>query len=526
MEKETSEIVKLTERIAKDPKSKLFVPLAEEYKKSGDIEMAIHVLTEGLKNNPGYVTARSSLGRLLLDRGDLSGAQKELEEVIKAIPDNLLAQRKLGDIYVLQGRGSDALQRFRTCLALNPGDKELAALIADLDAGKDISARIPKPKALTSLGGTKQPEASASAAAAKVPSPAKVVTPVPAAPQAAPPKPSVSEEVRPASPASPQPSVDEQARSAPVTAAPQPPKQSSAAPSAPAAAKPAVPQQAAAGGRTAAHDEAEVAEEIVELEAVEPPTDIAPLRTGEPAAEQQAAAEPAQQVSAAAAEEGQFDLSERSAEPVPVPEASPAPAWDAGQPIERPEKTAPAVAETRDDINTNTLADLYIAQGFYDKAIEIYQGMLAGDPGNAVLQQKVSAIQSLAGTAERNATVVRQEAPIEKLQPAGDLFPAGVQHDQAPPKEEGMQAPAPEPQEAAERAGERPAGPEVKAAAAELPQASSPAATGAPAPPTKEVPVAQGMEPNPLLSSDAATRRQATIERLESWLKNVIKEKP
>src|SRR5574337_1417767 len=97
MDKETSEIAKLTERISKDPKSKLFVPLAEEYKKSGDIEMAIYVLSEGLKNNPGYVTARSILGKLLFEQGDLEGSQKEFEEVIKAIPDNLLAQRKLGD---------------------------------------------------------------------------------------------------------------------------------------------------------------------------------------------------------------------------------------------------------------------------------------------------------------------------------------------------------------------------------------------------------------------------------------------
>lgn len=146
MEKENAEIEKLTERIAKDPKSKLFVPLAEEHKKAGDIETAIRVLTEGLKHNPGYVTARSFLGRLLMDKGDLAGAQKELEEVIKTIPDNLLAQRKLGDIYVLQRRGADALPRYKAALALNPGDKDLPLLLADLEAGKDVSSRIPKPK--------------------------------------------------------------------------------------------------------------------------------------------------------------------------------------------------------------------------------------------------------------------------------------------------------------------------------------------------------------------------------------------
>ncbi len=146
MEKGSSEIAKLTERISKDPKSKLFVPLAEEYKKAGDIEMAIAVLAEGLKNNPGYVTAKSFLGRLLLDQGNLSEAQKEFEEVIKAIPDNVLAQRKLGNIHVLQGRAQEALLFFKAVLAVNPKDPELKALVADIEAGRDVREKIAGPK--------------------------------------------------------------------------------------------------------------------------------------------------------------------------------------------------------------------------------------------------------------------------------------------------------------------------------------------------------------------------------------------
>ena len=76
MDKETTEIAKLTARISKDPKSKLFVPLAEEYKKAGDIEMAIYVLLEGLKSNPEYVTGRFSLGKLLLAKGDFARRAK------------------------------------------------------------------------------------------------------------------------------------------------------------------------------------------------------------------------------------------------------------------------------------------------------------------------------------------------------------------------------------------------------------------------------------------------------------------
>jgi tetratricopeptide (TPR) repeat protein len=173
MEKGTSEIAKLTERLSKDPKSKLFVPLAEEYKKTGDIETAIAVLVEGLKNNPGYVTAKSFLGRLLLDKGNLTEAQKEFEEVIKAIPDNVLAQRKLGEIHALQGRAQEALQFFKTVLSVNPKDPELNALIADIEAGRDVRGKIAGPKF--------QPPAGQASAAVPPPKPAPApATPAPA----------------------------------------------------------------------------------------------------------------------------------------------------------------------------------------------------------------------------------------------------------------------------------------------------------------------------------------------------------
>jgi len=146
MDKDTSEIAKLEERISKDPKSKLFVPLAEEYKKAGDIERSIQVLMEGLKNNPTYVTARSFLGRLLFEKGDMAGAQREFEEVAKSIPDNLMAQHKLGDLYVLQNRPADALKHYKTALSLNPGDEEMAALVSDIEAGRDVKERLLKPK--------------------------------------------------------------------------------------------------------------------------------------------------------------------------------------------------------------------------------------------------------------------------------------------------------------------------------------------------------------------------------------------
>src|SRR5512135_3267323 len=92
------EIERLKEKLAKDPDSKLFVPLAEEYKKAGMLDEAVDVLTKGLETQPSYLSARVSLGKIYIDRGMLDEARAEFEKVITVIPDNLYAHKKLAEI--------------------------------------------------------------------------------------------------------------------------------------------------------------------------------------------------------------------------------------------------------------------------------------------------------------------------------------------------------------------------------------------------------------------------------------------
>jgi tetratricopeptide (TPR) repeat protein len=63
------EIERLKEKINKDPNSKLFVPLAEEYKKAGMFDEAIDALILGLERQPNYLSARVSLGKIYIERG-------------------------------------------------------------------------------------------------------------------------------------------------------------------------------------------------------------------------------------------------------------------------------------------------------------------------------------------------------------------------------------------------------------------------------------------------------------------------
>ena len=119
----SEEIERLREKIEKDPNSKLFVPLAEEYKKAGMYDEAIDALIKGLEKQPSYLSARVSLGKIYVERGMLADALAEFEKVIAAIPENLYAHKKLAEIYRELGDKDKAIKEFRTVLKLNPLDE-------------------------------------------------------------------------------------------------------------------------------------------------------------------------------------------------------------------------------------------------------------------------------------------------------------------------------------------------------------------------------------------------------------------
>lgn len=127
------EIVTLTEKLSKDPKSRVFMPLAEEYLKSGMIEEAKMVLTDGLKIHPNLHTARAILGKVFIEMGLVAEARAEFERVIKADPENLLAHRKLAKLYKETGQLDQARTSCKAVLLSNPKDAEMKLILDDLD---------------------------------------------------------------------------------------------------------------------------------------------------------------------------------------------------------------------------------------------------------------------------------------------------------------------------------------------------------------------------------------------------------
>jgi tetratricopeptide (TPR) repeat protein len=139
------DIEKLRLRVEKDPNSRLFLPLAEEYRKMGMVDEAISVILRGLEHQPGYTSARVALGRLYVEKSMVNEAKSEFEAVVKAIPDNLFAHRKLADIYKEQGETEKAIDEYKTVIHLNPLDEDAMLCLQEIQGralGEETAAPV------------------------------------------------------------------------------------------------------------------------------------------------------------------------------------------------------------------------------------------------------------------------------------------------------------------------------------------------------------------------------------------------
>uniref|UniRef100_A0A7C3LQV1 Tetratricopeptide repeat protein n=1 Tax=Leptospirillum ferriphilum TaxID=178606 RepID=A0A7C3LQV1_9BACT len=122
------EIVALEERLEGNPKSRSFLQLAEAYLESGAVEKALPLLNQGVEYYPYYLAARITLGQLQKNQGMLDDAIKNFEFVTRTIPDNLVAQKNLADLYFRKEEKEKALESLKMALSLSPGDPELIEL--------------------------------------------------------------------------------------------------------------------------------------------------------------------------------------------------------------------------------------------------------------------------------------------------------------------------------------------------------------------------------------------------------------
>ncbi len=120
-------------RYQEDPKSRVFAPLAEAYRRLGKLDEAIQICLEGLSHHPDFAGGRVALAKCYYDKKEFALAKDQLERVVESIPENLLAQKLLGDVSLALGDQVTALEAYQMALRIAPDDAALAQKIQQLE---------------------------------------------------------------------------------------------------------------------------------------------------------------------------------------------------------------------------------------------------------------------------------------------------------------------------------------------------------------------------------------------------------
>ncbi len=175
-------LAELRERWDADRRSRVFLQLAEEYRRQGQPGDAIGVLEVGLSHNPSSVAGQVALGRCLVELARHEEARDVLESVLARDPTQMVAYRHLIDLHLSLGELDKAAERLSVYEQLNPLDPALPQLL------ERVAERRESPSA-DDAGETPAPAADVELAAEDAePADAATSAPAPAAASEEPPR--------------------------------------------------------------------------------------------------------------------------------------------------------------------------------------------------------------------------------------------------------------------------------------------------------------------------------------------------
>src|SRR4029079_1720302 len=93
------------------------------------------------------------------------------------------------------------------------------------------------------------------------------------------------------------------------------------------------------------------------------------------------------------------------------------PAADVFEPAEPAVVAAPAPVDSGEDVaNTVTMADLYVQQGFMERAQSIYESILDKDPNNDAVRAKLDALESRPAPTALPSAAPQKNQKTDKLE--------------------------------------------------------------------------------------------------------------
>ena len=117
----------------RNPRSRVFAPLAEAYRKFGMTDKAMDILSQGIRLHPSYVMGYLGMAFCYFDLKQFNLAYTTLRPLVEGNRDNIRLQKLFADICLELGHKEEALETYKYLLFINPRDKEIAAQVTMLE---------------------------------------------------------------------------------------------------------------------------------------------------------------------------------------------------------------------------------------------------------------------------------------------------------------------------------------------------------------------------------------------------------
>lgn len=128
------DVSRLSDELARDPSSLVFVPLGEALRRQGQLDLAQRVAVRGLERHPHLADGHDLLARIAVDRGELERAFDEWDMVLRLADGHVGALRGMGFICFQQGRLAEAEGYLGAAASAAPGDEGIMQALANVRA--------------------------------------------------------------------------------------------------------------------------------------------------------------------------------------------------------------------------------------------------------------------------------------------------------------------------------------------------------------------------------------------------------
>jgi tetratricopeptide (TPR) repeat protein len=129
------------EILGKDPRSTVFVPLSDAYRRLGMLDDALSLAQRGVQTLPWFGPGFVALGRVQMQQGDVEEALHSFRKALELDEDSIAAMQSLVRLHLLRGEKDQAVALLERAVQLAPEQLVFSNLLRSLrTAGAEAAA--------------------------------------------------------------------------------------------------------------------------------------------------------------------------------------------------------------------------------------------------------------------------------------------------------------------------------------------------------------------------------------------------